>query len=218
MNLRIHREGYRIIAIATFIFIMIIALSTLMPLPAMIAAGLPAILLYIWVLSFFRNPVRMIPDRNESTVYAPADGKVVAIEETIDHEFLHEKCIQVSIFMSPLNVHVNRIPVSGKVVYTKYHPGKYLVAWHPKSSAENERSTSVIQTAKGRILVRQIAGAMARRIICYMNTGMEVEQGQEIGFIRFGSRVDLFLPVTSDIKVQLDQKVKGNKTVIATLA
>ncbi len=163
---------------------------------------------------------------NKDAVYSPADGKVVVIEEVFENEYFNDKRIQVSVFMSPLNVHVNWNPVAGLVRYVKYHPGKYLVAWHPKSSTENERTTFVIESGgnnslatspKTEILFRQIAGAMARRIVYYLKEGEMVGQGGEMGFIKFGSRVDIFLPVNSKINVQLNQKVKGCESIIATL-
>lgn len=176
-----------------------------------------SVILLIIVLQFFRHPRRKI-NRNQNVIIAPADGKVVVIEEAVESEIFNEKRIQVSIFMSPLNVHVNRYPVSGQVIYSIYHPGRYLVAWHPKSSTENERTTVVIETgAKVRILMRQIAGALARRIVCYPQSGWMVKQGEEMGFIKFGSRVDLFLPLNAKIRVQLNEKVRGGETVIADL-
>src|SRR5690606_29964036 len=169
----------------------------------------------ITILQLFRSPVRKITV-DEKTVLCPADGKVVVIEETEETEYFKERRIQVSIFMSPVNVHVNRNPISGIVSYFKYHPGKYLVAWHPKSSTDNERTTVVVKTSSGvEVLFRQIAGAMARRIVWYIKEGDAVTQGDEFGFIKFGSRVDLFLPLGTDINVQLGQKVVGGKTVIA---
>jgi len=168
-------------------------------------------------LQFFRNPVRVIPKEDNKLVYAPADGKVVVVEETDETEFLKERRIQVSIFMSPLNVHVNRNPVSGTVLYNKYHPGKYLVAWHPKSSLENERTTVVYDTGKTKILMRQIAGAVARRIVNYLKEGQVVCQGEEMGFIKLGSRVDLFLPLSAEILVRPGEAVKANQTVIARI-
>lgn len=178
-----------------------------------------SVLLFLLVLQFFRNPVRLIPDCDNELVYAPADGKVVVIEETDEQEYFHDRRLQVSIFMSPVNVHVNRSPVSGLVKYFRYHPGKYLVAWHPKSSSENERTTTVIATPRNtEILMRQIAGALARRIKNYLTEGDRVEQGVDIGFIKFGSRVDLFLPIGTELEVSLGDKVKGNKTVVARLS
>ena len=177
-----------------------------------------SLFLIIIVLQFFRSPNRKII-LNEKNIISPADGKVVVIEETIETEVLNEKRIQVSIFMSPINVHVNRYPISGEIIFSKYHAGKYLVAWHPKSSTENERTTVVIQTnSRVKILLRQIAGALARRIVCYPLVGWKVRQGDEMGFIKFGSRVDLFLPLESKMKITLNQKVIGGETVIAELS
>jgi phosphatidylserine decarboxylase len=169
----------------------------------------------IFFLQFFRNPARVIGKADNSLIYAPADGKVVVIEEAEETEYLKERRIQVSIFMSPLNVHVNRNPVGGKVEYYKYHPGKYLVAWHPKSSSENERTTVVYNTDGRKLLMRQIAGAVARRIVCYLKEGQEVLQGEDMGFIKLGSRVDLFLPPGAKIEVKVGDVVKGNQTLIA---
>jgi phosphatidylserine decarboxylase len=180
--------------------------------------GVAAGILFLTVLQFFRNPTRMVPEEADHLVYAPADGKVVVIEEAYEPEYFREKRLQVSIFMSPVNVHVNRNPVSGLVKYNKYHPGKYLVAWHPKSSTENERTTVVIDTGETEILMRQIAGALAKRIKNYLEVGQQVVQGEDFGFIKFGSRVDVFLPLGTTLKVEIGQKVKGNKTVIAELA
>jgi phosphatidylserine decarboxylase len=176
-----------------------------------------SIVFFALVLYFFRNPERLVI-ADDSNVYAPADGKVVVIEQTIEDEFFKEARLQVSIFMSPLNVHVNRMPVSGEVKYYKYHPGDFLVAWHPKSSTENERTTVVIQTAKGtQLLLRQIAGAVARRIVCYAKEGKTFKQGEDYGFIKFGSRVDIFLPVNTPVNVKIGDIVRGNETVIAKL-
>lgn len=174
------------------------------------------LVLLILILQFFRNPKRdFLTD--DKVVLAPVDGKVVVIEEVFEPEYYNEKRLQVSIFMSPLNVHVTRYPAGGKIVYSKYHPGKYLVAWHPKSSEENERTTVVIRTKNfGDVLYRQIAGAMARRIVNYANQGDSVEQSADSGFIKFGSRVDVFLPADAKIHVTLDQKVKGGLTTIAS--
>jgi len=175
------------------------------------------VVLYLIILQFFRNPVREVLIADNHIVYAPADGKVCVIEEVVENEYFKEKRIQVSIFMSPFNVHVNRNPVSGVVHYFRYHKGKYLVAWHPKSSTENERTTVVYGMGNTEILMRQIAGALAKRIKWYISEGDQVQQGRDMGFIKFGSRVDLFLPLDASIEVQMDQMVKGNKTVIARL-
>jgi phosphatidylserine decarboxylase len=214
---RIHKEGFLIIFI--FSVILVAAIFLLLKTPSIWSLIILLILglVYLWIVSFFRNPSRTVDEMSPNLIYAPADGKVVVIEKVYEAEYLKSECIQVSIFMSPLNVHVNRVPVSGIVRYSKYHAGKYLVAWHPKSSTENERQTTVIETSFGSLVIRQIAGAMARRIISYMQPEMEVSQGQDLGFIRFGSRVDIFLPLTCQINVQLDEHVKGNRTVLAQI-
>ena len=217
----IHKEGYTTILVSatTLTLLNILAnyfFSENHPLIQLIIL-IVSIFLFFIVLQFFRSPTRKITI-NEKCILAPADGKIVVIEQTNEPEVLQEKRIQVSIFMSPINVHVNRYPVSGEVVFSKYHPGLYLVAWHPKSSTENERTTIVIQTpSRVKILMRQIAGALARRIVCYPQEGWMVRQGDEMGFIKFGSRVDLFLPLNSTIKVDINQKVKGGETIIAEL-
>lgn len=167
------------------------------------------------ILQFFRNPKRNWV-QNASEVIAPADGKVVVIEEVYEAEFYKEKRLQVSIFMSPFNVHVNRFPISGEVEYEKYHPGLYLVAWHPKSSTENERTTVVVKNDKGSVLFRQIAGALAKRIVCYPKVGDKANQSMEMGFIKFGSRVDVYLPIGTKVNVQLNEVVKGGITSIAS--
>lgn len=215
----IHREGYAYILSSIVVSVLAWFLLSqggwIFWVSAIVLAL--AIFLLLFSLQFFRNPTRNIPQSSESLVYTPADGKVVVIEKVYEPEYFKEERMQVSVFMSPLNVHANRIPTGGEIAYTKYHTGKYLVAWHPKSSTENERSTTVIKTKKGEILMRQIAGALARRIKNYMEPGMTVIQGQEMGFIKFGSRVDLFLPLDCTIKVKLDDVVKGNLDVIAEL-
>ncbi len=217
----IHKEGYASLLLTSIVLIVlnVIADSFLNPNYSEIQTGIIiiSVILFLVVLQFFRSPKRelTISDR---CIIAPADGKVVVIEQTDETEVLKDRRIQVSIFMSPLNVHVNRYPISGQVTYSKYHPGLFLVAWHPKSSTENERTTVVIENnAKVPILLRQIAGALARRIVCYPKNGWMVKQGEELGFIKFGSRVDLFLPLTAKVKVGLEQKVKGGVTVIAEL-
>lgn len=179
--------------------------------------ALASLILFVLVVQFFRLPTRVLT-RDENQVIAPADGTVVVIEETNEGEYFKARRRQISIFMSPLNVHVNLNPVSGVVRYFKYYPGKYLVAWHPKSSTENERTTVVIESVSGvQVLMRQIAGAVARRIIWYVKEGQPVEQGQEMGFIRFGSRVDIFLPLDADIKVSIGDRTKGGVTILANL-
>jgi len=174
--------------------------------------------LFIIILQFFRSPNRKLTIHDRQII-CPADGKVVVLEETEETEFLKDKRIQISVFMSPINVHVNRNPISGIVKFFKYHPGKYLFAWDPKSSTENERTTTVVEHKNGvQILYRQIAGALARRIVWYLKEGDQVEQSQQFGFIKFGSRVDLFLPLGTQINVNLNEPVKGGVTVLATLA
>ena len=176
-----------------------------------------SILLYLIILQFFRNPIFETP-QEEGIVFAPADGKVVVIEEAVEEEFLKEKRRQVSIFMSPFNVHVNRSPIQGTVDYFQYHPGKYLVAWHPKSSTENERTSLVLRDAKGNtLMMRQIAGALAKRIKWYVTKGSALQQGEEFGFIKFGSRVDLYLPLDAEILCEIGQVTKGARTPIARL-
>jgi phosphatidylserine decarboxylase len=215
----IHREGYHSIGIAALIFgcINILSftfLSETAPMAAL-AFFFITLIFFIFIVSFFRIPNRT-HTINANQVISPADGKVVAIEEILDIEYFHDRRIQVSIFMSPANVHVNRNPISGVVQYSKYHKGKYLVAWHPKSSTENERHTVVIENEKGIILVKQIAGAVAKRICNYLKVGEEIKQGDEFGFIKFGSRVDILLPLDAKINVQLKQNVKGGVTVVAS--
>lgn len=214
----IHKEGRTLLFVLLVIFVGIGYASDLYLnnlITNIIIAAL--VIMYLLVLQFFRNPIFSI-NREENTILAPADGKVVVIEETTEDECIKERCIQLSIFMSPLNVHVNRTPAKGVVEYFKYHPGKYLVAWHPKSSTENERTTMLLKTAKGfNIVVRQIAGAVARRIKYYVKENQPLEQGEEFGFIKFGSRVDVFLPLGSEILVSEGEKTKGGRTVLAKL-
>ena len=176
-----------------------------------------SVVFQVLVLNFFRVPLRKVTI-NDKNILAPSDGKLVVIEQVQENEYLKEKCIQLSIFMSPLNVHKQWFPINGKVEYTKYHPGKYLVAWHPKSSTENERSTTVISSNNGtKILFRQIAGAVARRICNYANLGQNITQKDEAGFIKFGSRVDVFVPLNATIKVKIGDKIIGGQTILATI-
>src|SRR6195952_3566347 len=216
-----HKEGYTSLAICIlFIFILNAFMQFYFPEAHVVKwiIYILSFLLFVIIVQFFRSPKITIEAHNKH-VLCPADGKVVVIEETEETEFLKDKRIQLSVFMSPVNVHINRNPVAGVVSYFKYHPGKYLVAWHPKSSTENERTTIVIENSLGvQVLFRQIAGAMARRIVWYVKEGDKVDQGQQFGFIKFGSRVDVFLPLGSEIKVELGQVVKGGKTVLATLS
>jgi phosphatidylserine decarboxylase len=215
----IHREGYPTIAISALAFALInlpsfYFVSAHQPwISALLFLLTLAVLLFL--ISFFRVPDRKL-STGDNLVICPADGKVVVIEEVVDPEYFKDKRLQVSIFMSPANVHQNRNPVSGEVVYNQYHKGKYLVAWHPKSSTENERHSVVIRNAHGEVLVKQIAGALARRIVNYLSVGQKVEQSAEMGFIKFGSRVDVLLPVGTKIDVQLNQVVQGGVTVLAT--
>ncbi|MDR1672714.1 MAG: phosphatidylserine decarboxylase family protein [Bacteroidales bacterium] len=216
--MKIHAEGYMIILVS---FLLIAGLNVLIcwlcrHTWVTVTLASVSFLFFCVIVWFFRNPDRpLVPDAGK--VFAPADGKIVAIEEVEEPEYFHDRRIQVSIFMSPLNVHVNRYPVSGEIVYAKYHPGKYLVAWHPKSSVLNERTTVAVRMENGQeVLFRQIAGAVARRIIMYAKTGERAVQGADLGFIRFGSRVDVFLPAGTQINVQVGQKAVGNQTVIAT--
>jgi len=216
----IHREGYKSIAIAMLIFgavnisVCYFFSANFMWLCALIFFITLGLLLFL--VSFFRIPNRKLTII-DGVVIAPADGKVVVIEETTDVEYFKDKRLQVSIFMSPANVHVNRNPIDGEVVYNQYHKGKYLVAWHPKSSTENERHSVVIRQGNTEILVKQIAGALAKRIVNYLQVGQKVKQTEEMGFIKFGSRVDLLLPVGTKVNVALNQAVQGGVTVIATL-
>ncbi|MCL6268023.1 phosphatidylserine decarboxylase family protein [Flagellimonas myxillae] len=214
-----HKEGQKIIVTTFFLVVALILVAQFYVSPEWLrfVVQIVALVLLILVLQFFRNPKRPVTP-NFDEILAPVDGKVVVIEEVEEPEYFKEKRKQVSIFMSPVNVHVTRYAASGTVTYSKYHPGKYLVAWHPKSSTENERTTVVLHTPKfGEIGYRQIAGALARRIVNYAEEGEQVTQGQDAGFIKFGSRVDLLLPLDCDISVKLNQKVVGAKTCIASL-
>lgn len=216
----IHKEGYTSIALCVLLIFVVNAVIQFYYPSAHTLKWIVYILsfaLFIIILQFFRSPSFPI-QLDEKNVLCPADGKVVVIEETEESEYLKDKRIQISVFMSPVNVHVNRNPIAGVVKYFCYHPGKYLVAWHPKSSTENERTTIVIENSKGvPVLFRQIAGAMARRIVWYVKEGDKVEQGQQFGFIKFGSRVDVFLPLGTKINVSIGEVVKGGRTVLAEL-
>ncbi|HEY4629593.1 MAG TPA: phosphatidylserine decarboxylase family protein [Flavobacterium sp.] len=213
-----HKEGAQSILIGTVFTAIVLLLSDKFIDTNWIKMSIQiaAFVLLIIILQFFRNPKRNFI-LNENQILAPVDGKVVVIEEVYEGEYFKEKRIQVSIFMSPINVHVTRYPLSGIVKFSKYHPGKFLVAWHPKASEENERTTVVIENKTfGEVLYRQIAGALARRIVNYAKEGMQVMQGEDAGFIKFGSRVDIFLPLGTPINVVLNQKAVGGKTIIAT--
>ncbi|MEM6722360.1 MAG: phosphatidylserine decarboxylase family protein [Bacteroidota bacterium] len=211
-----HKEGYKIIIVTFIIVAAIVLTADKIDIAWMkyLLQGV-AVVFLILILQFFRNPKRVTP-KNDAHVIAPVDGKVVVIEEVFEKEYFNDKRLQVSIFMSPINVHVTRYAIGGTIKYSKYHPGKYLVAWHPKSSEENERTTIVVENETyGPILYRQIAGALARRIINYAEEGEQAVQGEDAGFIKFGSRVDLFLPLDTKLNVQLNQTVKGGVDVVA---
>ena len=212
--MRIHKEGIKYIWTFTILLIAFLIWLLLVHSFWILLLVFIATFFLLFSLKFFRNPERVVANLDPNLIYAPADGRVVVIEEALETEYFNDKRIQVSIFMSPLNVHANRMPIGGKIKYAKYHKGKYLVAWHPKSSTENERSTVVVANPKAEILMRQIAGAVARRIKTYVKKGDQLQQGEEMGFIKFGSRVDLFLPIGTDINVSLEEHVEGNTTVI----
>jgi len=218
--MNIHKEGYRTIALCALIFgainiIFFFFFSATMPVVSWIVFSVSLIML-MFIISFFRSPKRNFTVAHHQVI-CPADGKVVVIEEVTETEYFKDKRLQISIFMSPANVHINRIPMSGKVEYSQYHKGKYLVAWSPKSSTENERHSVVIKSDTAEILVKQIAGALAKRIVNYLKVGQTVSQGNEMGFIKFGSRVDVLLPVGTELNVKLNQQVKGGVTVLATI-
>ncbi|WP_378177482.1 phosphatidylserine decarboxylase family protein [Aquimarina sp. SS2-1] len=213
-----HKEGYKIISVAIVLFLGINAAAYVsIQIDEWIIAIFSVTLVFlILILQFFRNPKRHT-DVSDNTIVAPVDGKVVVIEEVFEKEYFKENRLQVSIFMSPINVHVTRHPINGEVKFSKYHPGKYLVAWHPKASEENERTTVVVKNSFVEILYRQIAGALAKRIVNYAKEGEKVTQGSDSGFIKFGSRVDVYLPVGTEVKVTLNQKVKGGESIIANV-
>jgi len=216
--MKIHKEGNPTLMIS---FIILTILNILLyqygpPIVFYIVLGI-SIILFVFLLSFFRVPDRSIKSVDDHLILSPCDGKVVVIEKVFESEYIKEECWQISIFMSPLNVHINWFPSSGKVLYAKYHPGKYLVAWHPKASTENERTSICYESLGKKILLRQVAGALARRIVYYAKENINYMQGEEIGFIKFGSRVDIYLPLEADIKVKLDEKVKGNISHIASI-
>ena len=216
----IHKEGYKIILFGFILLLLFNVLINILISDKMFLKwilGIGSTALFLFLLFFFRLPARKI-EPDPGLIYAPADGKVVVIEETEEKEYFRDQRLQVSIFMSPFNMHSNRYPVSGRIKYVNYHSGHYIVAWHPKSSELNERSTVVIETERGNeILVRQIAGAVARRIVTYAREDQEVTQGEELGFIKFGSRVDIFLPLGTEVEVPILQQVKANKSIIAKI-
>ena len=212
-----HKEGGKIILIATTLTVVFLLLADKFVTIFWLQKAIQILVLFflILILQFFRNPKREVAI-NDNHIIAPVDGKVVVIEEVYEAEYFKDKRLQVSIFMSPINVHVTRYPVNGKINFSKYHPGKYLVAWHPKASTENERTTIVVENKVfGEILYRQIAGALARRIVNYAEEGTQVIQGTDAGFIKFGSRVDLYLPIGTKVNVKLNEKAIGGKTIIA---
>ena len=212
-----HKEGHRIIITSLLITsCLIITLEySINAVELKFLLKLLCLIFFVLILQFFRNPKRKI-ETNDKTILAPADGKIVIIKEVFEKEFYNEKRLQVSIFMSPFNVHVTRYPVGGQIIFSKYHPGKYLFAWHPKSSELNERTSVVIKNKVfGNILYRQIAGALARRIVNYASEGMEIKQGDESGFIKFGSRLDIFLPLKTKVNVSINQIVRGGISEIA---
>ena len=215
-KMRIHRIGYPYILVTILFNVVVLTLSWYFLPIAFGLLALGAIILLLFVVQFFRHPDRKISKADPQKVFTPADGTVVVIEKTVEPSYFKSERILVSIFMSPLNVHVNRVPVSGKIIHKTHHPGGYLPAWNPKSSTDNERMTTVIQQGSKELLLRQIAGAMARRIVHFRNEGEIVKQGEELGFIRFGSRVDIFLPLEAIINVSIGDKVKGNVDVLAT--
>lgn len=215
-----HKEGHKIILITMFIVVGSLFLIDALITNEWIRKGLMIVVLifFVLILQFFRNPKRHT-HVNDKHAISPVDGKVVVIEEVEENEVFKDKRIQVSVFMSPINVHVTRYPISGNISFSKYHPGKYLVAWHPKASEQNERTTVVVENETfGQVLYRQIAGALAKRIVNYAKVDNNAQQGADSGFIKFGSRVDLFLPIDAKIKVELNQKVRGGESVIAEMA
>ena len=213
----IHKEGYFTLIISAIVLLVANGLTyTFFP-PIILFSTFVFLALWLFLVSFFRNPKRTIDQYADDIVYCPADGKIVVIENTNESEVLKDERIQVSIFMSPLNVHVNRNPIRGKVTFFKYHPGAFYKAWNPKASTENERTTIMIENPKGKVLFRQIAGALARRIVWYVSQGDEVKQGEDMGFIKLGSRVDVFLPKDAKLEVEMGQMVSGNETVLARL-
>ena len=213
----LHREGFRIIFYTLVILVGLNGLLEYLAPGTWYTATIEvlSLIFFVLIVQFFRNPSRTTP-KDDNAIIAPADGKVVVIEEVEETEYIKGKCRQISIFMSPVNVHVNRYPVSGEVLYEKYHPGKYLVAWHPKSSTENERTTVVVAHKNGNVLFRQIAGALAKRIVNYAKVGHKATAGAEFGFIKFGSRIDIYLPLEAKVTVNLNQKTTGGETIIAT--
>ena len=211
-----HKEGIAIIFTAFVVTAALIISIDYFEIKYGLAVQIFLIVMLVLILQFFRNP-KITINTNENYILSPVDGKVVIIEEVFEPEFFNDKRLQVSVFMSPLNVHVTRYPMDGSIIYSKYHPGKYLVAWHPKSSTKNERTTIVLENKKfGKVLYRQIAGALAKRIVNYAKVGQEAIQGNDAGFIKFGSRVDLYLPIGTNVNVKLNEVVKGGITIISS--
>jgi len=213
----IHKEGYKILIFGLFILILLNIIAGILLNDKVLIKwifGIGSLMMYIFLLFFFRLPIRQL-EPDPGLVYSPADGKVVVIEETEEKEYFKDLRLQVSIFMSPFNMHSNRYPVSGRIKYVGYHPGHYLVAWHPKSSTENERHSVVYRKNGKEILIKQIAGAVAKRIVNYLQAGQQVKQSDEMGFIKFGSRVDILLPLDAKINVKIGDKPQGGVTVIA---
>ena len=213
-----HKEGQTIICVSLIIVGSLFLVIDFIGIPWLVKTlQIGLLIVFILILQFFRNPKRNT-QIDDTHIVSPVDGKIVVIEEVQESEYFKDKRLQVSVFMSPINVHVTRYPIGGKVLFSKYHPGKYLVAWHPKSSEKNERTTVVVENSKfGKILYRQIAGFLARRIVNYAKKDQNVVQGNDAGFIKFGSRVDLFLPLGTKLDIKLNQKVRGGETVIAKL-
>lgn len=220
MRIHIHKEGYKILGFSLITLLILNIIVNIIWADSGIvkwAFFICSFMLYIFLLFFFRLPTRSF-ETDPGLIYAPADGKVVVIEETMENEYFKDMRLQVSIFMSPFNMHSNRYPVSGKVTYVCYHPGQNMVAWHPKSSELNERSTIVLKASNGtEVMIRQIAGAVARRIVTYAKENADVLQGDELGFIKFGSRVDVFLPLGTEVEIPILQQVKANKSIIAKI-
>lgn len=217
--MKFHKEGYTSLALVLLFVFVINAIADYYEASPFLKWTLYIVsaFLIVTILQFFRNPTRKIT-QDDGVILCPADGKIVVIEEAEETEYFKDRRLQVSIFMSPINVHINRNPISGFVKFFKYHPGKFLVAWHPKSSTDNERTTIVIENSdKKQILIRQIAGALARRIVWYIDQNKKVTQGEEFGFIKFGSRVDLFLPIGTQVDVKIGDKVVGGKTIIGRI-
>lgn len=213
----IHKEGYPTLLLAFIILFIINSANYYFFQHVFPAVLILSILFFSFLVSFFRKPDRSVPEKNNGHLLSPCDGKVVVIEKVYEPEYLKTECLQLSIFMSPLNVHINWYPTDAIVVYSKYHPGKYLAAWNPKASVENERTTVCFVINSKRVLLRQVAGALARRIVCYAQEGDIKNQGDELGFIKFGSRVDLYLPLDTKLHVKIGEAVTGNRTLLANI-